>query len=131
MGVQALNREMSQVMLLTIEVAMEFWLSLQWSPQVQWLRDADTPCSSLQQEVRGQGCLANQLLVGMCGSSTFDREVSFKECSLRPSHCLDSRVLALLASWSSDSLLKRWHSVGRFSGRAGGMLLPHTCCSTD
>lgn len=42
---------MSRVMLLTIEVAMEFWLSLQWTPQAQWLRDAETPCNALKLEV--------------------------------------------------------------------------------
>lgn len=47
--------DMSRVMLLTIEVAMEFWLSLQWTPQAQWLKDAETPCNALKLEV-GSSC---------------------------------------------------------------------------
>ncbi|KAK9788845.1 hypothetical protein WJX73_003600 [Symbiochloris irregularis] len=46
--------DMSRVMLLTLEVAMEFWLSLQWTPQAQWLKDTDTPCNALKLEVREQ-----------------------------------------------------------------------------
>ena len=56
---------MSQVMLLTIEVAMEFWLSLQWTPQAQLLRDANTPCNSLKAEVGAllpECCACMQLL---------------------------------------------------------------------
>lgn len=48
---QAMSTRLSRVMLLAIEVAVEFWLSLQWSPQAQWLRDADTPSGSLREEV--------------------------------------------------------------------------------
>ncbi|MCJ1423633.1 hypothetical protein MMC29_001517 [Sticta canariensis] len=50
-GMQLMSAHMSRVMLLAIEVAVEFWLSLQWSPQAQWLRDADTPSGSLRDEV--------------------------------------------------------------------------------
>ena len=51
MSLQAMSKEMSRVMLLTLEVAMEFWLSLQWSPQAQWLREAETPSGVLREEV--------------------------------------------------------------------------------
>lgn len=37
-------------MLLSIEVAVEYWLSLTWSPQAQWLSDS-THDSPLRDEV--------------------------------------------------------------------------------
>ncbi len=42
-------------MLLSIEVAVEYWLSLTWSPQAQWLSDS-THDSPLRDEVSLQLC---------------------------------------------------------------------------
>ncbi len=36
---QLLGRQLSGVMLLSIEVAVEYWLALTWSPQAQWLNE--------------------------------------------------------------------------------------------
>lgn len=36
-----LNSQLSSVMLVSIEAAVEFWLALSWSPQAQWLRYSD------------------------------------------------------------------------------------------
>lgn len=43
--VQVLGSLLSRTMLLSIEVAVEYWLSLTWSPQAQWLSDSahDSP----------------------------------------------------------------------------------------
>lgn len=39
MCVQFLGRRLAGVMLLSIEVAVEYWLALTWSPQAQWLNE--------------------------------------------------------------------------------------------
>lgn len=49
-GVQVLGSILSRTMLLSIEVAVEYWLSLTWSPQAQWLCDS-THDSPLRDEV--------------------------------------------------------------------------------
>ena len=49
-GVQVLGSVLSRTMLLSIEVAVEYWLSLTWSPQAQWLCDS-THDSPLRDEV--------------------------------------------------------------------------------
>lgn len=36
-----LNDQLSRVMLVGIEVAVEYWLALSHSPQAQWLRYSD------------------------------------------------------------------------------------------
>ncbi len=36
-----LSSQLSGVMLVGIEAAVEFWLALSWSPQAQWLRYSD------------------------------------------------------------------------------------------
>lgn len=36
-GAAVLSSMLSRVMLLAIEVAVEYWLALTWSPQAQWL----------------------------------------------------------------------------------------------
>lgn len=36
---QVLGSQLSRVMLLAIEVAVEYWLALTWSPQAQWLNE--------------------------------------------------------------------------------------------
>lgn len=36
---QVLGHRLSSVMLLAIEVAVEYWLALTWSPQAQWLNE--------------------------------------------------------------------------------------------
>lgn len=46
-----LGSVLSKTMLLSIEVAVEYWLSLTWSPQAQWLCDS-THDSPLRDEVR-------------------------------------------------------------------------------
>lgn len=38
-------------MLLAMEVAVEYWLALSWSPQAQWLAESDVS-SALQSEVK-------------------------------------------------------------------------------
>ena len=48
--VQFLGSILSRTMLLSIEVAVEYWLSLTWSPQAQWLSDS-THDSPLRDEV--------------------------------------------------------------------------------
>lgn len=48
--VQMLGSILSKTMLLSIEVAVEYWLSLTWSPQAQWLSDS-THDSPLRAEV--------------------------------------------------------------------------------
>ena len=40
-GAAWLNSQLSSVMLVSIEAAVEFWLALSWSPQAQWLRYSD------------------------------------------------------------------------------------------
>ncbi len=47
---QVLGSILSRTMLLSIEVAVEYWLSLTWSPQAQWLSDS-THDSPLRDEV--------------------------------------------------------------------------------
>ena len=37
--VQIIASELSRVMLIGIEVAVEYWLALTWSPQAQWLSE--------------------------------------------------------------------------------------------
>ena len=37
--VQIIASELSRVMLIAIEVAVEYWLALTWSPQAQWLSE--------------------------------------------------------------------------------------------
>ena len=49
-AVQVLGSVLSRTMLLSIEVAVEYWLSLTWSPQAQWLCDS-THDSPLRDEV--------------------------------------------------------------------------------
>ena len=36
---QVIASELSRVMLIAIEVAVEYWLALTWSPQAQWLSE--------------------------------------------------------------------------------------------
>ena len=47
---KVLGSLLSRTMLLSIEVAVEYWLSLTWSPQAQWLSDS-THDSPLREEV--------------------------------------------------------------------------------
>ena len=42
---------LSRVMLLSIEVAVEYWLALTWSPQAQWLGEM-VGTGALKEEVR-------------------------------------------------------------------------------
>lgn len=46
-----LGRQLSGVMLLAIEVAVEYWLALTWSPQAQWLNEL-AKTGVIQDEVR-------------------------------------------------------------------------------
>ena len=48
---QVLSQRLSHVMLLAIEVAVEMWLGLQWTPQAQIMK-ATAQHSSLSKEVR-------------------------------------------------------------------------------
>lgn len=48
-----LNSQLSSVMLVGIEAAVEFWLALNWSPQAQWLRYSD-PSGCLLEEVSAE-----------------------------------------------------------------------------
>ena len=50
-GVQLLGGRLSRVMLLAIEVAVEYWLALTWSPQAQWLNEI-AKTGIIQDEVR-------------------------------------------------------------------------------
>jgi hypothetical protein len=36
---QIIAGQLSRVMLIAIEVAVEYWLALTWSPQAQWLSE--------------------------------------------------------------------------------------------
>lgn len=36
---QIIASQLSRVMLIAIEVAVEYWLALTWSPQAQWLSE--------------------------------------------------------------------------------------------
>ena len=49
--VQLLGQVLGGTMLLSIEVAVEYWLALTWCPQAQWLNDAAQK-GQLQDEVR-------------------------------------------------------------------------------
>ena len=48
---QLLGQVLGGTMLLSIEVAVEYWLALTWCPQAQWLNDAAQK-GQLQDEVR-------------------------------------------------------------------------------
>ena len=50
-SVQLLGQVLGGTMLLSIEVAVEYWLALTWCPQAQWLNDAAQK-GQLQDEVR-------------------------------------------------------------------------------
>ena len=50
---QAVAAKLSGHMLLSLEVAVEYWLALSWSPQAQWLSGSGS--SALQREVRSPG----------------------------------------------------------------------------
>lgn len=62
-GVQLLGAQLSRVMLLAIEVAVEYWLALTWSPQAQWLTDI-AKTGIIQDEVCGASL--HLLLSGIC-----------------------------------------------------------------
>lgn len=47
---QCTAQKLSESMLIALEVAVEFWLALTWSPQAQWLSASDSS-SVLQDEV--------------------------------------------------------------------------------
>ena len=47
---QMMASSLSGVMLLALEVAVEYWLALSWSPQAQWLSESEVS-SILQSEV--------------------------------------------------------------------------------
>ena len=63
---QLLGQRLSHVMLLAIEVAVEFWLSLQWTPQAQIMKEAGHH-SSLAEEAR-PGCHSALCLVDCCAA---------------------------------------------------------------
>ena len=48
---QIIASELSRVMLIAIEVAVEYWLALTWSPQAQWLSEV-TKSGVIQDEAR-------------------------------------------------------------------------------
>lgn len=48
---QVMASSLSSSMLMALEVAVEYWLALSWSPQAQWLAESETS-SVLQHEVR-------------------------------------------------------------------------------
>ena len=50
-ALQLLGSRLSRVMLLAIEVAVEYWLALTWSPQAQWLNEI-AKTGIIQDEVR-------------------------------------------------------------------------------
>jgi hypothetical protein len=50
MYLQAVAASLSSHMLLSLEVAVEYWLALSWSPQAQWLSGSGAS-SVLQHEV--------------------------------------------------------------------------------
>ncbi|DBA77107.1 hypothetical protein WJX77_005031 [Trebouxia sp. C0004] len=50
---EVLGSILSRTMLLSIEVAVEYWLSLTWSPQAQWLSDS-THDSPLRDEIKSE-----------------------------------------------------------------------------
>ena len=76
-------------MLLSIEVAVEYWLSLTWSPQAQWLCDS-THDSPLRDEVNqcllicltqhAFGVLCGSLYIGTCQGRCF--HLKFADCSI-------------------------------------------------
>ena len=51
---QVIASELSRVMLIAIEVAVEYWLALTWSPQAQWLSEV-SKSGVIQDEVIGSG----------------------------------------------------------------------------
>lgn len=51
---QVIASELSRVMLIAIEVAVEFWLALTWSPQAQWLSEV-SKSGVIQDEVIESG----------------------------------------------------------------------------
>lgn len=48
---QIIASELSRVMLIAIEVAVEYWLALTWSPQAQWLSEV-SKSGIIQDEVK-------------------------------------------------------------------------------
>ncbi|EIE21844.1 hypothetical protein COCSUDRAFT_56295 [Coccomyxa subellipsoidea C-169] len=50
---ELLGRQLSGVMLLSIEVAVEYWLALTWSPQAQWLNEL-AKSGVIQDEVKSE-----------------------------------------------------------------------------
>jgi len=59
--VQLLGSQLSKVMLIAIEVAVEYWLALTWSPQAQWLNE-DSKSGVIQNEASHCTCACLQLL---------------------------------------------------------------------
>ena len=55
---QAVAAKLSGHMLLSLEVAVEYWLALSWSPQAQWLSGSGS--SALQREVRSPDLIKAQ-----------------------------------------------------------------------
>lgn len=51
LALQIVAAGLSSHMLLALEVAVEFWLALSWSPQAQWLSGSGSS-SALKEEVR-------------------------------------------------------------------------------
>ena len=57
MLLQVIASELSRVMLIAIEVAVEYWLALSWSPQAQWLSEV-SKSGVIQDEVIDLGPLS-------------------------------------------------------------------------
>lgn len=78
---QAVSFELSRVMLLAIEVAIELWLALQWSPQAQWLRNS--PSGSLRQEACDKRLPLPPYMQSMTGVSCTGRQLRLAKLKRR------------------------------------------------
>lgn len=55
-SLQIIASQLSRVMLIAIEVAVEYWLALTWSPQAQWLSEV-SKSGVIQDEVSPVPCI--------------------------------------------------------------------------
>ena len=55
-SLQIIASQLSRVMLIAIEVAVEYWLALTWSPQAQWLSEV-SKSGVIQDEVSPVLCI--------------------------------------------------------------------------
>lgn len=95
-AMQVLGAILSRTMLLSIEVAVEYWLSLTWSPQAQWLSDSAHE-SPLRVEVR-QLSAHGYLWLLVHYSILQGRPLRISFCRHRAYHCTTKRLYIQPAS---------------------------------